>query len=204
MRFESTAVVQKRAVVQEGVDLPALLGGNRREFEKLVRRESPRLYRVILRIVKNSDEAESVMQEAYLQAYKRLATFRGDAKFTTWLYAIAINLAKASIRKRKRFSSYEQEQIERMQPRFSRGFHVESYDRWNPHRLAELEQRKRIVHDAISKLPPDHRAIIVLRDIEELSTAEAAAVLDIKEGTARVRLHRARQALRSVLDAYFH
>ena len=196
--------VASTAVVEEDVNLCALLNGNRREFEKLVRRESPRLFRVIVRIVKDQDEAESVMQEAYLQTYKRLATFRGDSKFTTWLYAIAINLAKAALRKRKRFSTYEQEEIDRMQPGFSNGFYTETYDRWDPLRVAELRQRKRIVHDAIAQLPPDHRTIIVLRDIEELSTAEAAAILNIKEGTARVRLHRARQALRSVLDGHLH
>lgn len=198
MRAASTAFVE------DPVNVPALLDGNRREFDKLVRQESPRLFRVILRIVRDEDEAESVMQEAYLQTYKRLSTFRGDSKFTTWLYAIAINLAKASLRKRKRYSIYEQEEIERLQPRFSGGDYVETYDRWDPHRLAELEQRKRLVHDAIARLPPDHRTIIILRDIEELSTAETAAILNITEGTARVRLHRARQALRTILDGHFH
>lgn len=196
--------VQSTRVATEEVDINLLLAGNRREFEKLVRRESPRLYRVIVRIVGDPDEAESIMQEAYLQSYKRLGTFRGDSRFTTWLYAIAINLAKATLRKRKRFSSYQQDEIERMQPHVTNGFFTETHDRWDPHRIAELEQRRQIVHDAIDQLPPDHRTIIVLRDIEELSTAEAAAILDIAEGTARVRLHRARQALRSVLDGYFH
>lgn len=182
----------------------ALINGDRHEFEKLVRRESPRLFRVILRIVKDEDEAESVMQEAYLQSYDRIEAFRGEAKFTTWLYAIAINLAKASLRVRKRYSNVEQSEIERMQMLSSDAAPLEGYQRADPHREAELEQRKRIVHKAIDRLPAGHRTILILRDIEELTTAEAAAVLNIREGTARVRLHRARQALRTVLDEYFH
>lgn len=187
----------------DDIDLEALLEGDKAEFEKLVRRESPRLFRVIVRIVKDDNEAESIMQEAYLQAYKRLDTFRRESKFTTWLYAIGINLARASLRKTKRYSTLEEEDIERLQPNFNKGMYVESYDSWNPHKVAEKEDRKRIVHKAIDQLPPDYRTIVILRDIEELSTAEAAAILDITEGAARVRLHRARQALRKILDEHF-
>ncbi|MEX0821273.1 MAG: sigma-70 family RNA polymerase sigma factor [Rhodothermales bacterium] len=185
------------------IDMERLLQGDKEEFGKMVQRESPRLFRVIVRMLRDDDEAESVMQEAFLQAYKGLDSFRGDSKFTTWLYAIGINLAKASLRKNKRVSQYEEDDIERMQPAFSKGMYVESFDTWDPSKLAEREQRKRIVHDAIDRLPTDYRTIVILRDIEELSTAEAAAILDITEGAARVRLHRARQALRSILHEYF-
>lgn len=184
------------------LDLEALLAGNREEFEKLVRAESPRLYRIILRIVGDAAEAESVMQETYLQAYKRLSTFRRESKFTTWLYAIGINLARAALRKAKRTTRLDEADIERMQPTFSKGMYVETFDAWNPQKLAEREDLKRIVHQAIEKLPDDYKTIVILRDIEEHSTAEAAAVLNITEGAARVRLHRARQTLRHLLDEY--
>lgn len=184
-------------------DLEALLRGDRDEFEKVVHRESPRLFRVIRRIVRDDDEAENVMQEAYLQAYRTLDRFRGESKFTTWLYAIAINLARAALRKSRRFSTLESVDVDRLQPHFSRGMYVESFDSWNPQKLAERQDRKRIVREAIDRLPPDYRAIVTLRDIEELSTSEAAAMLNISEGAARVRLHRARQALRKLLDEHF-
>lgn len=185
------------------VDLDSLLDGDREEFEKLVRRESPRLFRVILRIVGDGNEAENIMQETYLQAFRRLSTFRRESKFTTWLYAIGINLARAALRKARRVSRLDETDIDRLQPTFSKGMYVESFESWDPQRIAELEDRKRIVREAVDRLPDDYRTIIILRDLEELSTAEAAAILRITEGATRVRLHRARQALRHLLDEHF-
>lgn len=189
--------------VQEAIDLEALLQGDRQMFELLVHQESPRLYRVILRIVRDEDEAQSVMQETFLQAYKRLSTFRRESKFTTWLYAIGINLARAALRKKRRTTALEEEDIDRLQPSFAHGLYTEQYESWSPQKLAERTERHALVHAAIDRLPDDYRTIVTLRDLEELSTAEAARVLNISEGAARVRLHRARQALRKMLDEYF-
>ena len=185
------------------IDLDALLKGDAQAFEQLVQRESPRLFRMIMRIVRDEDEAQSVMQETYLQAYKRLDTFRREAKFSTWLYAIGLNLARASLRKSKRYDTLEEDSIDRLQPGFSKGMFTDNVEAWNPQKMAERSERKRLVHEAIDKLPPDYRTVLTLRDIEELSTVEVAQVLDISEGAVRVRLHRARQALRKILDQYF-
>jgi RNA polymerase sigma-70 factor, ECF subfamily len=185
------------------LDIDAILKGNPRAFEMLVQSESPRLFRMIQRIVQDEDEARSIMQETFLQAYKRLATFRKEAKFTTWLYAIGLNLARASLRKRRRYDMLEEDKMDRLQPTFESGMHTEKFDFWNPQRLAEQNERRNLVHAAIAELPPDYRLVITLRDIEELSTTEVAQVLDITEGAVRVRLHRARLALRNLLDRYF-
>lgn len=185
------------------INLDALLGGDKDEFEKLVLQESPRLFRVIMRLVRDETEAESIMQETYLQAFRRLHSFRQESKFTTWLYAIAINLSRGFLRKASRYKPLEEEEIERLQPSFVDGHYLETYETWKPDAYTEREDNRRIVHEAIERLPPDYRAIIVLRDIEELPTAEAAAILNITEGAARVRLHRARQALRTILNGYF-
>ena len=185
------------------IDLDALLKGDAKAFEMLVQKESPRLFRMIMRIVQDEDEARSVMQETYLQAYKRLDTFRREAEFSTWLYAIGLNLARASLRKMKRFDALEEDQIDRLQPSFSNGMFSENTEAWNPQKLTEKAERKQLVHDAIAKLPADYRTVLTLRDIEELSTTEVAQVLDVSEGAVRVRLHRARQALRKILDQYF-
>lgn len=192
-----------QAADRQDIDVDALLDGDRHEFEKVVRRESPRLFRVIRRIVRDDDEAESVMQETYLQAYRRLGSFRRESKFTTWLYAIGINLARAALIKSNRFSTLEEADIDRLQPSFDRGMYIEGFESWNPQKIAEIQDRKRIVHHAIDQLPPDYRTIVILRDIEELSTAEVAAMLNVSEGAARVRLHRARQALRQIMDEHF-
>ena len=108
-----------------------------------------------------------------------------------------------ALRKRRRTTSLAEDEIERLQPRFVAGMYAEPYETWSPHKLAERAERRALVHAAIEQLPDDYRTIVTLRDIEELSTAETARILEISEGAARVRLHRARQALRKLLDGYF-
>ena len=188
---------------QPGIDIEALLRGDQRAFEHLVVSESPRLFRVIMRILNDEAEAENVLQETFLQAYLGLDTFRKESKFTTWLYAIGINLARASFRKSKRLSSLDEHDIDRMQPTFSRGMFSQTFEQWNPQQLAEKSERQRVVHDAIDQLPDDYRTVVILRDIEEHSTDDVSKMLDISGGAVRVRLHRARQALRSMLETHF-
>lgn len=185
------------------VDVDAILRGDQKAFEALVIAESPRLYRLLLRIVRDPDETRSVMQETFLQAYKRLETFRGDAKLTTWLYGIGINQARAALRRMRRYHTLDERDIDRLQPSFHGGMYADRYQTWSPDRLAELGERRRLVREAIDRLPDNYRMVIVLRDMEELSTAETARILEIGEGAVRVRLHRARQALRTMLDQYF-
>ncbi len=185
------------------IDVEAVLRGDHAAFEQLVRQESPRLFRLILRFVRDDEEARNVMQETFLQAFKRLHTFRRESKLTTWLYAIGINQARAAVRKKRRYTTLEEQDIERLQPAFAQGMYVDRYEAWNPQQVAERSERSRLVHEAIEQLPDTYRTVVVLRDLEGLSTAEAAAVLEISEGAVRVRLHRARQALRALLDKYF-
>ena len=187
----------------DAYDLEALLAGDPAAFEALVRAESDRLYRVIVRIVRDDDEAKSLLQETFLQAYQRLGTFRGESKLTTWLYAIGINLARGSLRKRRRYDTYAEEDIERLQPDFRMGIMYEdAYAPWSPLDGAERAERRRLVHEALDRLPEDYKTVIVLRDLEEHSTAETAEILEITPGAVRVRLHRARQALRALLDRH--
>lgn len=185
------------------LDIEALLDGDHRAFEHLVVSESPRLFRVIMRILNDEAEAENILQETFLQAYLGLAKFRKESKFTTWLYAIGINLARASLRKSRRLSSLDEHDFDRLQPTFSRGMFSQKFEKWNPLQLAEKSERQRVVHEAIDRLPDQYRIVVILRDIEENSTEDVAKMLDISGGAVRVRLHRARQALRSLLEAHF-
>lgn len=185
------------------LDIDAILNGDRDAFGQLVVQESPRLFRVIVRILRDEDEARSVMQETFLQAYQRLHTFRREAKLTTWIYAIGINLARAALRKTRRYDTLEEADIDRLQPSFSKGMFAERPKAWNPHKQAVRSERQQLVRKAIDQLPPDYRMVVVLRDLEQLSTAEAARILDISEGALRVRLHRARQVLRALLEKHF-
>jgi len=178
----------------------AILAGDRHAFEALVRGESPRLYRIIMRIVGDADEAQNVLQETFLQAYRGLDTFRRESKLTTWVYAIGINLSRAAVRRAKRFASLGESDLDRLQPEFRWGMYRETPESWNPHKLAEQSEMRSLVREAIGRLPEDYREVITLRDMEELATAEVAAILGITEGAVRVRLHRARQALKGLLD----
>ncbi len=191
------------ATADIGFDQEAVLRGDHAAFEALVHQESPRLFRVIQRIVRDEEESRSILQETFLQAYRRRETFRGEAKLTTWLYGIGINLARMSLRKRRRMEPLEEQEIDRLQPSFFDGAFAAPPHEWSPERLAVQSDHQRIVREAIERLPESYRLVIMLRDIEELSTEEAAEILKVTPGALRVRLHRARQALRALLDPYF-
>ncbi len=156
-----------------------------------------------MRLLNDEEEAKNVLQETFLQAYQRLDTFRRESKVTTWLYAIGINLARASRRKSSRYDTLSEPDLERLQPQYRAGMRVDKYEAWNPHKLIESEERHRLVREAIMRLPEDYRIIVTLRDIEEMPTSEVATMLDISEGAVRVRLHRARQALKKLLTPHF-
>ena len=187
----------------DNIDLDALLEGDRAEFEKIVHQESSRLYRMIYRLVGDTAEAEGLLQETFLQAFQRLDSFRRESKFTTWLYAIGINLARARKRKMQRTVAMEMQDFERLQPAFSKGMFQEKPAAWDPQKVALQNERHDLVHQAIQQLPGDYRTVLMLRDIEEYSTEEVSRMLDLSAGAVRVRLHRARQALKKLLDKHF-
>ena len=180
-------------------ELEALKRGDPAAFEALVRAESPRLFRFLVRLLGDEEAAQSVMQEAFLQAFQRINTFRGEARLTTWLYGIALNQARVLLRKNRRYATMEEADLDRLQPAFSHGMYAQRYRPWPPDVLAEREDLRQLVREAIDRLPDHYREVILLRDIEELSTEEVARLLNLSEGAVRVRLHRARQALRALL-----
>ena len=185
-----------------GFDLSALLSGDHKAFEDMVRGESDRLYNVIRRIVRDDDEARSILQETFLQAFKRRGSFRRESKFTTWLYAIGINLARGAVRKLSRSAVLTAEEFERLQPQFVDGHVTGPVAHWKPDRMLERQELLDQVREAIERLPEDYRIVVTLRDIEEIPTPEVATILGISEGAVRVRVHRARQALKKLLDEY--
>ncbi len=191
-------------LLKESYDIQALRDRDPQALDLLVRNESARVYRCIARLIRDASEAESLTQETFLQAILKMDSFRGESKISTWLCAIGINLARAWLRKSKRYDVLEDDAFERLQPKFSAGGgHLETYQAWNPERVTEQNERIGRLHQALARLPEDYRLVIVLRDLEELSTSEAAEILGISEGAVRVRLHRARQVLRTLLHEYF-
>ena len=182
------------AAEREAVLVERAKAGDRDAFEELVRRHAERLYAVVLRFVADGDEAQEVTQEAFLRAWRSIARFEGRSRFFTWLYRIGINEAKRRAARRPPVvvTSLEDEPV------------PEASD-WSEAPEARSDQRDLldVLEQAIRGLPLEYRAPIVLRDVEGLSTAEAAEAMGLGEAALKSRLHRARLAVRRALDQYF-
>jgi len=172
-------------------------------FEDLVRTHGPRLLATARRIMRNEDQARDVLQDTFLQALKARDAFRGDSTVQTWLHRILVNACLMRLRSRRR---HPEESIEEFLPEFLEdGHHVRHPHEWRaePEVLLERRENRELVRRALDRLPEAYRTVILLRDIEELTTEEAAAALRISECACKVRLHRARQALRGLLAPHF-
>jgi RNA polymerase sigma-70 factor (ECF subfamily) len=169
--------------------------GDRVAFEELVRRHADRLYAVVLRFVADADEAEEVTQEAFLRAWRSIDRFERRSRFFTWLYRIGINEAKRRSERRPpagAVGSIEDSPIEEA-PDWSEA----------PEFRTEQVQLRGVLEDAVRALPLDYRAPLILRDVEGLSTQEAAEVMGLGEAAFKSRLHRARLAVRRAVDRYY-
>ena len=167
--------------------------GDRAAFDELVRRHADGLYAVVVRLCADRDEAEEVTQEAFLRAWRGLPAFRGDAQFFTWLYRIGVNEARRRADGMRRRADVVVVSLDEQREHASRDRSVQPVDR------AERADLRRTLDAAIAALPVDQRAALVLRDVEGLSTAQAAAVLGLREAALKSRLHRARELLRAGL-----
>ncbi len=168
-------------------------------FEDLVRGHGARLLAVARRIVGNEDEARDVLQDALLSASRGIDGFAGGAKVSTWLHRIVVNAALMKLRSRRRRG---EESIEELLPRFdATGAWTDGPGVWEEpaHVLLERVETRARVRRCIARLPESYRIVLVLRDIEDLDTDEAAEILGVTANAAKIRLHRARQALRTLL-----
>ena len=164
--------------------------GDRGAFEELVRITSAETYTLAFRLVGNEDDARDVVQEAYLRAYRAMPKFRGDARFTTWMYRITANCAVSHLDRRRR---HRHEELADDAP-LADG-NVER----DPQARADASALRDQLGVALQQLPPRLRAVVVLRDIYDLPHEAIAAELGISESAAKVRLHRARRRLREQL-----
>jgi len=182
--------------------LKALKGGDDTAYEFVVREYSGRLLAVIRGIVRNEDDARDCLQETFLQAFRAIERFEGRAKVSSWLHRIAVNSALMRLRTRKRKAEAS---IDELLPTFD-GNEGRIDPAWAPPSDEgpdiEAGDRKALVHEAIAQLPENYRNVILLRDIQELSTEEAAKALELTPGAVKVRLHRARAALRTLLSPH--
>jgi len=175
--------------------------GDDHAFEQLVSRYEARIYRLACRLTSETD-APDVLQETFLQVYRHLRTFRGDSRFSTWLYRIATNAALMNRRARARRPSVP---LDEFLPRFDeRGVHTGTPEELQlPSRADELLDREALAERArevLARLPDMYRDPFVLRDLEDLSTAEVAGLLGLDPAAVRQRVHRARLMLRGYLS----
>jgi RNA polymerase sigma-70 factor (ECF subfamily) len=171
------------------------LGGQSAAFGELVRRYQDRLYHTAYRLVGNAEDAQDVVQEAFLSAYQSLGSFKGDSLFFTWLYRIAVNTAISLKRKRRVVISINSgpEQASVVEP-------SDPSELSRPGHALEKSEEERRIQQALSRLSPEHRAVLVLKEMEGQKYETMAEVLGVPIGTVRSRLHRARLELREILS----
>jgi RNA polymerase sigma-70 factor (ECF subfamily) len=171
------------------------LAGDASAFGVLVQRYQDRLYNTVYRLVDNPDDAQDVVQEAFLNAYQSLESFKGDALFFTWLYRIAFNTAISLKRKQRVTLSIDTgtDSDISMEP-------LDGAEDARPGWALEQAEQERKVHAALARLSAEHRAVLVLKDMEGQKYEEMAELLGVPIGTIRSRLHRARLELRQIME----
>jgi RNA polymerase sigma-70 factor, ECF subfamily len=179
--------------------LEGLRRGDDDAYELLVSRYGGRMLAVARGLMRHDEDARDVVQSAFLSAFKGLRSFKGDCQLATWLHRIVVNAALMKLRSRRR---KPEESIEPLLPTYlDDGHHTQDFADWaaQSDRLLEQNEMRRVVREAIASLPESHRVVLMLRDIEEMTNERVAAQLGISANAVKIRLHRARQALGTVL-----
>jgi RNA polymerase sigma-70 factor, ECF subfamily len=183
--------------------IPRLRAGEPQAFEALVRGHASRLLAVTRRLLRNEHDAEDAVQDAFINAFRSLGSFSGAGRLSTWLHRIAVNAALMRLRSAR---SKPEGSIERLLPAFTGdGQHSAHAPPWREGADVEMERREDLdfVRTCIDALPENYRTVLILRDIEELDGERTARMLGLTPGVVKVRLHRARQALRALLEPRF-
>ena len=179
-----------------------LRAGERSAYETLVRRFGGLMLAVARRLLRNEDDARDAVQEAFLAAFRSIDRFEGHAQLGTWLHRIVVNAALMKIRAQRRVPSVAGS-IEEMLPAFEAdGHRLNPRPAWDAAADALIEQRetREMIRRKVDTLPEPYRTVLLLRDIEEIDTDQTASLLEISRSAVKTRLHRARMALRKLLE----
>lgn len=182
----------------------ALRRGEDAAFERLVREHGPRMLAVTRRYLRCDAEAQDALQDAFVSAFRAIHAFRGTCALATWLHCIAARAALMRLRSTRRAS--RQLSLDELLPTFrDDGHRAGQLGAWDERADCAVEraETRDLVRASIDRLPPDDRAVLLARDIDGLSTEEAAQSLGLHPAALKTRLHRARQALRSLLEPHF-
>jgi len=188
-------------VEQEKALIARILAGETNLFHDLIRPYERMVYLTILTMVRNEVEAEDAAQEVMINAFRHLNSFRGDAKFSTWLVTIAMNEARQRLRRSK---AVVQESLDEEKEEHEGDFTPAVLTDWReiPSEALEKKEMRQKLREAVEQLPPIYREVLVLRDLEELNQEETAKALGINITLVKVRLHRARMMLQKMLAPY--
>lgn len=199
MPFQETRLAHDYTALDDTTLAALVLDGDHEAFRHIMRRCNQRLFRVARGVVNDDAEAEDIVQEAYVHAYEKLAMFRGDASLLTWLTRIVLNEAYGRLRRHR--ATIDIDQIDVAQDQGGRVLAFPSkIGNDDPVAMAARGQVRRLLEHAIEELPEPFRIVFVLRDIEECTIEETAALLELRAETVKTRLHRARRRLRAALQ----
>lgn len=184
----------------EGLLIRKLRERDEKAFREIVERYGDTVYNLTYRMLGNREEAEDVSQEVFITVFKSIDSFRGDSKFSTWLYRIAVNHCKNRIkylsRRHDRDQSEYDEEVLRDQ---AAGAATAPAPAPRPDKQLEGVELEQIMQRCIAGLDEEHRLVVVLRDVEDLSYEEICAITNLPVGTVKSRLHRARLALKKMM-----
>ena len=194
MHLVNAQVLEQWNTLTDEQVVARVLGGHTALFELLMRRYNERVYRVARAMVRDEQEAEDVMQQAYVNAYVHLRQFNGRSLFSTWLTRIAINESLARLRRQRRHEPFDDHSCEAENV-------MRQHAPGDPEQQAVNRELRAVLEWAIDRLPEGGRDVFVLREVEGLSTAEAADLLGVSQDAVKTRLSRARAVLRRTLLA---
>lgn len=187
--------------LKNSISIEALRAGDRTEFARLVEEYSAMIYRLGLKMLNNSQDAEDILQETFIKAYRHISNFDGRSNISTWLYRIATNEALMLIR-RKRPEEVSFEAPSSVESELQEPLQIVDWCCLPEEEFLSAESRARL-DQAVDRLPASMKVVFILRDIEGLSTRETAQVLEISEMAVKTRLSRARLRLREDLSSYY-
>ncbi len=175
-------------------------GGDTRAFDELIMKYSPKIYGLIYNMTSNKDDTNDLMQDVFAKAFRSLGRFQGKSTFYTWIYAIATNMTLNFLKKRKRRMASSLDEVDsgiQNDPAF-----VDYSNRANPRQQSDVHSLQEKLNEAIQALSKDHRAVVIMFDIQGIPHAEISRILGVSEGTVRSRLFYAHKQLQGHLEEF--
>jgi RNA polymerase sigma-70 factor (ECF subfamily) len=191
----------KKEIFSDDELINSFTAGCMASFEELIKRYETKVHNLAMRLTRNAEDAEEVLQDVFVTVYRKIEGFEGKAKFSSWLYRITVNAAFMKLRKRKQDQSVS---LDDMQPHLqSKALAQKNSFAMLSDTLAVNNEIREALESAINKLPDDYRAVFILRDIDGLSNKEVGEILDLSIPAVKSRLHRSRLMLRRRLRRFY-